>query len=339
MRSLMPGLAALMFLVNLAGSRAADTRELLIDAWNRRQSSIHSFQFSWTGKHYARADAAVDPIEAQSLDKPVDSDLACETQMTLTVDEKHRFRFDTHDKAWSAAKSAYVPKDQHYIFDGLLERNFFSRDVSTPYPTAFIGKCDPPTVKNDIKSLAITVVYRPFDMRMINRLAPEKLRLSAEQTTIDGHPCLVVEQVEGNYERRVWADTSRDYVPVRWVSGPGGKRSIQIDISYSKDAKYGWVPTAWTTGFFDGAEKIESWQTTTVKHKLNETIPDSSFQLSYPVGTWVHDYTTKETYILLKDDKKRPILRGEFNGKNYEELLHSKPASPRVPLRSSRTTP
>ena len=35
MRRLMPGLAALMFLVNLAGSRAADTRELLIDAGNR----------------------------------------------------------------------------------------------------------------------------------------------------------------------------------------------------------------------------------------------------------------------------------------------------------------
>src|SRR5208283_5781716 len=109
MRRLMPGVAAFMFLANLAGSRAADTRELLIDAWNRRQSSIRSFQFSWTGKHYARADVAVDPIEAPSLDKPVDSDLACETQMTLTVDEKRRFRFDTHEKGWAAAKSAYVP--------------------------------------------------------------------------------------------------------------------------------------------------------------------------------------------------------------------------------------
>jgi len=329
MRRLMPGLAAFMVLVNLAGSRAADTRELLIDAWNRRQSSIHSFQFSWTGKRYARADVAVDPIEARSLDKPVDHGLACETQMTLTVDEKRRFRFDVHEKVWAAEKSAYVPKEQIDAFDGPLRRNFFSRGVSTSYPLAFISKHDPPTVLNGINSLAITMVYRPFDMMMINRLVPEKIQLSAEQATIDGHPCIIVEQVEGNYGRRVWADTSRDYVPVRWVSGPDGRRSMQIDISYSKDAKYGWVPTAWNAGLFDGPERIEEgWQTITVKYQLNEAIPDSEFQLKYPVGTWIQDYTTKETYILLKDGKKRPILPGEYNGKNYEELLHSKPRQP-----------
>jgi hypothetical protein len=88
------------------------------------------------------------------------------------------------------------------------------------------------------------------------------------------------------------------------------------------------VPTAWTTGLFGRADSIaQGWQTTSVKYKLNETIPDSTFQLSYPPGTWVRDYITNETYILLEGGKKRPILPGEFDGKNYEELLHSKPAS------------
>jgi len=305
-----------LFFVDVAGLQGADTREQLIDAWNRRQNSIRTFQFSWSGKHYARA---------VSADR---GDLACDTQMTLTVDEKRRVRFDVHGNIWSQEKSAYVPQDTTALFDGPMRRNYFSRGEDHAFPSAHISKRDPPTVATDIKSLAIMTAYRPFDTRM-NYFDRTILQLSAEQTTIDGHRCVVVEQSERNYLRRIWADASRDFVPVRWVSGPDGRRSIQINISYSKDAKYGWVPTAWTTGLLDGAERIEEgWQTTTVKYKLNETIPDSAFQLNYPFGTWVQDYTTKESYILLEGGKKRPILPREFNGKNYDELLHSKPRQP-----------
>jgi len=332
MRRLILGLAAFIFLVDLAGSRAADTREQLIDAWHRRQNSIRSFQFTWSGKHYARADVAVTRAQIRLQDKPVDNpDLACDTQMALNVDEKGRYRFDVHGNVWSIEKAAYVPLDQIDIFDGPVRRHYSSRTVTVPYPTALTRKLDPRIVAGDRRSVAVMMVYRPFDATM-NCFDREKLRLSGEQATIDGHPCVVVEQADRN-SRKVWADTARDFLPVRYaVLGPTGSRSTQVNISYSKDAKYGWVPTAWTVGILDQAEKIkEGWQTTTVKYKLNEPTPESTFQPSYPAGTWVNDLTTKESYILLEGGKKRPVLPGEWNGKNYEELLHSKPRQPSRP--------
>jgi hypothetical protein len=48
----------------------------------------------------------------------------------------------------------------------------------------------------------------------------------------------------------------------------------------------------------------------------------------WPIGTWSQNYTTKESCILLEGGKKRPIKPGEFNGKNYDELLHSEPRQP-----------
>ncbi len=46
-------------------------------------------------------------------------------------------------------------------------------------------------------------------------------------------------------------------------------------------------------------------------------------------GTWVHDADTKEEY-LLRANGKRPVLPGEFNGRNYDELLRSEPTEPRI---------
>ena len=46
-----------------------------------------------------------------------------------------------------------------------------------------------------------------------------------------------------------------------------------------------------------------------------------------PMGTWVENAIRGETYI-LREDGRRPVLPGEFNGANYLDLLHSDPPSP-----------
>jgi hypothetical protein len=69
----------------------------------------------------------------------------------------------------------------------------------------------------------------------------------------------------------------------------------------------------------------ESWDTRSVKYELNEIIPDSAFQLAFPPGTMVRDSIAKGNYLVLENGEKRPVLPGEYTGKNYEELLHSKP--------------
>jgi hypothetical protein len=60
---------------------------------------------------------------------------------------------------------------------------------------------------------------------------------------------------------------------------------------------------------------------------LNETIEDTAFQVTFPVGTWVRDYRTDEKYILREGGARREIEAGEFTGDNYEQLLHSEPPS------------
>jgi hypothetical protein len=44
-------------------------------------------------------------------------------------------------------------------------------------------------------------------------------------------------------------------------------------------------------------------------------------------GVYVSDSTNGQQYILRPDGTKRPLLKGEFNGHNYDELLKTEPDS------------
>ena len=87
-----------------------------------------------------------------------------------------------------------------------------------------------------IRSLPVMTVYRPFDPLM-GYFDRAKLRLTTEQGIVDGRSCIVVRQTdERGYERVVWADPGRGFIPLRDFSGPRGQITIQFDVSYSKDA-------------------------------------------------------------------------------------------------------
>jgi len=249
-------------------------------------------------------------------------------EMSLDVDGSGRFHLGYTGKAYSISKTAYVPESEAYIFDGRFAHTFISLGASVPFGNAYVNQPGAHPMAKSVRSLPVMMLYRPFNDEM-GVFAAAKLELTTEQGVVDGRSCIVLRQTdEGGYTRFVWADPKRNYVPVRYFSGPKGTTTIQVDLSYAEDAKWGWVPKSWNVSVMSGNGKIaESLAANSVECVLNEPIPDDAFRLVYPPETWVHDYASKEEYILLGNGKRRTVLRGEFNGRNFNELLHSEPGS------------
>ena len=293
----------------------------LLDAWTNRQRSIHTLHFSWLHTNFGNAETVVTPAQRQFQD----------TSVSFDLDEKGRYRLENHGKIWQTEKSAYVPQTTTEVFDGQFRRYFVSCLAQEPFPFAFVSPAGMGVGAGiGIETWAISFAYRPFDAR-IGILDPAKLKMTAERPIVDGCACIVLRQQDANdYERIVWVDPSRDFVPIRVILGAKGNGHHEVDVSYSKDAHYGWVPTSWKISETDRQGRLGwSWGSTAVSYKLNEAIPDSTFQLAYPAGTFVQNHSTKEAYILLENGEKRPVPRGVSIRENYNDLLHGR--SPRFP--------
>jgi hypothetical protein len=131
-----------------------------------------------------------------------------------------------------------------------------------------------------------------------------------------------------NEEIAVWVNPSKKFSPVRYFVFDRGVLVSSLEITYSEDKDFGWVPGSWKATQINPQGGItHSLAVKVGRYVLNVAIPDETFDIQLPAGTWVHDYVAKEEFIVREGGGKRPILKGEFNGTNYEELARTGPGA------------
>ena len=265
------------------------------------------------------------------------------------MDAKGRIRQELHGMKWESAVKAMVPETSIGVFDGQFHRAFFPDAVLyTPkgaqrMPNAHVSDRDLRITGRFIQLLPIRLVFRPFD-ESAGVFDRKKLVLAEGQQVEKGFPYLAVRQAGATVRERpmpgmevpiqqehtVWVDPERAFVPVRYVHTRGVARTQEVEIQYSQDKKSGWIPVSWRLMLFDSNGSLVCGISTKVtESQVNQPLPETTFQVALPPGTWVHDYAKKETYILREGGKRRPVLPGEFDGTNYEQLLHSEPPARR----------
>lgn len=297
----------------------------IIEAWDHRQNEIKTLQFSWSGVQFQKGVAALPPGLKRGSVPP---DTSFETRTTFVMDASGRVRLDYEGKAWSDERSAYISAETNDVFDGELRHTFFPKGGD--FPNAHITAKQASVTAKDVRLFPIRLVYRAFDPVIGVVEDQARLTLTETKSVVDGHSCLVLRHPGDWFDHTIWVDRDRSFVPLRYVRSRKGVVRTQVEISYSQDKEYGWVPTSWNIAtLHEKTHSIQSsWSATVTQYTFNQPIPDATFQLTYPPGTWVHNYVTDEEYIVREGGDVRPILPGEFDGSNYEQLLHSDPPSP-----------
>jgi hypothetical protein len=297
----------------------------IVNAWKERQEAVRSYDFLMTGTEFipqktitaAELQMAGQAIDAQPFTLP---DTSFEVKMRLTADTAGRARLEIHNQTWAAKEKKYIPKSMIDIYDGQVRKLFFERG-SMDFPNAHIQKGNVSLITGDVQVEPLMMVYRPLD-GSVPEFEPPRLKMTMGTGIAEGRECLILQSGEST----IWVDAGRDFLPTRFYEVRRGKTIRSIEIRYSADADRGWVPVGWTNTSFGGQGKFNDSVTLTVTAQhLNTQFPEDLFDVKYPPGTWIHNYITDKEYIIRDDNKDRPIHPGEFDGKNYDQLLHSEP--------------
>jgi hypothetical protein len=311
-----------------ADDKGKKSLQALVAAWKERESKVASFDFAVSGKEFKRATTI--PEQAMIMVGQVPKsgplslpDLTTPVTIRVVSDQSRRARLEYTSTSWSAEKGGYVPQAVTDVFDGKA-RKLLIPSGWLDYPCASITGDIATQWAADVRFSPIGMVLRPLSMGFFDTA---KLVITPNTALVDQQPCLIVTHSQGqDLENRVWVDPARDYVPVRWYEVYRGTTTVSIEIKYSSDPQYGWVPTSWNYAYLlPKGEVRESISCKVTHYEINKPISDDTFDIQFPPGTWVTDTINNETYIVREGGKRRPVVSGEFNGKNYEQLLHSNP--------------
>jgi hypothetical protein len=354
-RPLATALVIAQVLVSAAGGATAarpeakPTIESVLQAWDQRQKQVQSFRFSWEATQWydgAFLPSAHSGPPAEGLPASVSYD----TRTTFVMDAQGRTRIERLDASWHTALKKLVPVPSINVCDGGIHRLLAPEGPTIPLdgagliPIGFIDR-DIVMSKRTMDLLPVWLVFRPFDER-IRPSDRKKLVLTEDQGVADGRTCLILRQAD----QIIWVDPKRSFIPLRvcrtarFVTAEKVVLEdcvmFQVEIHYAQDKESSWIPSSWRIEHFSGIGNVVASTTARVAaYKINSPIPEAAFQLPFLPGTWVNDRIKNESYILREGGKHRPVLPGEFNGKNYEQIRDSEPPvrpSPRGPEKSEK---
>ncbi len=281
-------------------------------AWKARESRIRTATFRWTGSLTLEKGYKSDRPGTLPDTPPVpprDVTLECHGYLAVAG---NRFRFEREGTRWSSIKGEVVPNTEINTFDGKVD--ILHGRVNMPYPPdARIMHREKGSETSSVGVLA-PLLY----MKGTEELRREwsDFTVLPEQSRVGDRPCLLLRTGEA----ALWVDAQRDFLPLRFVRG-----SMQVTMSYQRDAKHGYVLSGWQCDF-RASHAIAS----VIEYAINPTLPADHFTIrEFPPGTWVTDMRgkTQIEWIVRKDGTRRVILPSERKVP-YEQLIeHEDPGS------------
>jgi hypothetical protein len=241
------------------------------------------------------------------------------TKLRFATDQRGRIRVEEEKQEWSPHQSSFVPKISIDIFDGIGRKLYFPKNIAG-YPAAYLSAESADHVGRESRSTALRLAYRPFNREYgVSNLT--KVRLKKMDTPKGNDNLIVLE----HRNTTVWVDSKKDFLPVRYTESQRDTVHRVLDLEYQSDEVHGWVVKSWNSTWTEPEGYLSSVSAKVLEYSINSKIDDSEFEPEFPPGTWVQNLSTDETYILRSNGQRRPVLKGEFNGTNYNELLESEP--------------
>jgi hypothetical protein len=299
----MARLSAITLLL-LTCSTAGWSAETAIDAdkisaiWKARQERVKSIEMRCTCTTYLPKGSyslGLPPSKVGGLTLP-ESDLKKEGLKTRLVVDGNKVREEHESYVWDPNSKQFMVLGTKTAFDG-----------EVTYDIDFIGFKSP----DDPGSGRVTRFFKSFrdpdrprfrvlfgafraassGLRPWN---PHDLAPTGRRAVIRESEC--IECVIGKYPRggsnTIWVDPAKEYLVVRQILEDAVARDrTQLDVTYQRHPEAGWVPLKWEnsrTATRDGRPGVSDHYKVD-EIRINETISQSEFKLTFPPGMTVLD--------------------------------------------------
>lgn len=316
-----------------SGQTSSETMRRLAGAWKARQERTRALKFAWTQTSIIEkgtwADPAADPEIRQPL-PPKDVTFEAGYFVSLRGD---LLRYEFRDQYWPADEQRLVPRTYIGTFDGKKATAYFPVGAAG-FPTALIRYGKPRSDFANINVKALLLFCRPASPEVLGQVPLDGFVVAAGEIVVDGHSCIVLESAVAARRPAKPAlsfcvDPQRSFIILRCTSSGTTTTgepfiSYQIDVSYQRDARHGWVPSAWKLIYGAGPRQYSAAKVT--GYSINPKIDPKEFtQPKFAPGTWITNGKTKQQWLVRKRGSKRRILKRE-QGIPYEQLLLSNPS-------------
>lgn len=290
-------------------------------AWQARQDMAKSIQFTWDHQQTRRVKKLVKATkDSPPTASPNQWELISYPQKTHFSTEGERVAY--YYKV--PAKHADIRLSMEYkgVFNG--RRN--QRMHFTLPPNVMVSESRRAYDVDRAYVLPILFAYRALRPRMM-RIEVNSCVIDEQPITIAGHSCWKLTHVLNppSHTRSVWVATDMDYSILRYTDTQSGTDIVTIDINYSKDKTWGWVPTHWEVAwvFPNSREISEAGVSDVTSYELNVAPPAGEFQVNPPPGSIIHNQTEEKRYVVLSDGSHQEFTSKDLQDKKLRQLIES----------------
>ncbi|MCI0739997.1 MAG: hypothetical protein L0Y72_13210 [Gemmataceae bacterium] len=304
---------AAVILFNIAGQANLGQKDngppgidAIVETWRKRQDRVKSFDFMFSGSCSHTVEGA-ELMKLPSVLRNSIQPVSYRKSLRFVVSgPKAYLEYNTMN--WSFDKNEFLPGKTIIANNTTFEKTAFAPDVYS-FPTFHIAKAK----KENTAAISFFVVPMNLVFRPLGRFQADKVQLDGIQD-FKGKSLLIVTHGEDV----LWVDPIRGFVPIRYYQRRGNRTIRLVELDYQFDESNGWIPKSWKE---NGERMSYSAELQVEKYELNPSIPESAFDMNPEPGTLVSDYVD-DTYYIMRANDKRMLRPGEFNGTNFEELLH-----------------
>ena len=275
-------------------SRPVPPKDSALAAWRRRQDAITTFQFSWTERQTYPVGWLPNPRypERERARLPaLQRDRTYTVSKSVVVDgNKMRYTFEL-DRAEEpdgvrvtspTGETRGLGVHRHYtylsVFDGTRGEVRMTTFLDSPPPTV-----QPTTTNVDAQNLdlrPILMALRPLDPVM-GHLLIDRAVTNEHRTFYRGKSTFLLEERHdpSGWKTILWIEPERDYLVSRYGVEFEQKPIVDIDIDYTRDATWGWIPTGWriTALLANGTRRLLT-EAHVTSYRINAQIDSSSFR-------------------------------------------------------------
>jgi hypothetical protein len=271
-------------------SKPVPSKSETIAAWQKRQSAINTFRFSWTEQQahpkgwlsnprYPERERSAIPGLLIDRSYIVAKTLAVAgTRMRYTFELDRKEEPDGVDVVARQGDNRGLGVRRHYsyvsVFDGLMGTIRVSSFLDHPPPTSIQTTANVDAQNLDTRP--ILIAFRPLDVAMGHRLIDRAIT-NLRRTFYRGKSTFLLEERHdpSGWKTMLWIEPERNFLVSRYVVLFEQKTMVDIDIDYAQDARWGWIPSGWrvTEMLSDGSRRL-----VTVAKVI-------SYSINLPIGT------------------------------------------------------
>lgn len=246
-------------------TRPVPTKAEVLNTWQRRQSAIHSFRFTWSEDQIQPRGWVPNPryAERERLTAPSLDDRRQIVNKTLELGgDTIRYSYVLDRRAEGETTGNSDRRHYSYTYESVFDGSqSVARATSLDDTPATTARTKESRDAQNLDTRAILMALRPLDPVLGDLLVERAVPNLARTFYRDRSTFLLEERRDPlGWKTILWLEPERDFLVSRFVVVFENTCVVDMDIDYERDTRYGWIPTGWrvTELLADGSRRLVS---------------------------------------------------------------------------------